>query len=278
MTYKYDISILMPAIRTPRWKKMYESILQSCTEFSFELILVSPFDLPDDLKQYDNILLIKDYGCPTRAAQIGAIHCRGKLLYHCVDDAIFLPKSIDNSIYFYNKVCQEKDVVNMRYSDGVDYKGHSYPISHWNVCSHEELYTVPGIRKDWKWSMHFLISLEYFRYLGGWDCQFEYLNHALHDLIYRLQANGGTVYNSLVDVTTCDWMPGKSGDHAAIHNAQITHDAPIFNELYSKEDTAFSRITIDPDNWKNCEAIWSRRFANGLPKNYSQLLLENNTL
>ena len=109
----YDVSILMPAIRTHNWLMLYGSLVNSCKKHSFELVLVSPFDLPDNMKQFDNVKLIKDFGHPTRAAQIGIQHCEGRLMYHCVDDAIFLPDSIDKAIEQYDQVCGRKDVIYM---------------------------------------------------------------------------------------------------------------------------------------------------------------------
>ena len=94
MSYKYDVSIMMPAIRTSQWLMMYGSLINACQKYSWELVLVSPFDLPDNMKHFENIKMIKDYGAPSRCAQIGAIACEGEFLYHCVDDAIFLPEVI----------------------------------------------------------------------------------------------------------------------------------------------------------------------------------------
>jgi hypothetical protein len=68
-----DVSILIPAIRVNNWERMYQTILDACKEHTFELVLVSPFDLPESLKSKTNIKLIKDYGSPTRAAQIGLL-------------------------------------------------------------------------------------------------------------------------------------------------------------------------------------------------------------
>ena len=114
MTFKYDVSVLMPAIRTHQWLMRYGSLFNACKEHTWELVLVSPFDLPPEMTHFDNVKLIKDYGAPTRAAQIGALQCEGEYMYHCVDDAIFLPDAIDNAVKFHRTICSEKDVINMR--------------------------------------------------------------------------------------------------------------------------------------------------------------------
>lgn len=57
---KFDLSIVVPAIRTTRWEAFYDSILKSCKKYSWQLVFISPFDLPDNLKNKLNIKLIKN--------------------------------------------------------------------------------------------------------------------------------------------------------------------------------------------------------------------------
>jgi len=270
---KYDVSVLMPAIRTYNWLMMYGSLLNSCKRHSFELVLISPFDLPDNMKHLDNVKLIKDYGPPTRAAQIGTFECEGRLMYHCVDDAIFLPDSIDIGIDFYDQQCGSKDVVNMRYREGANFSGQTLPPGFWMAWSHNEL-RLPGIPQHYKISLHHMFSLEYFRELGGWDCQFEYINHPLHDLMFRVQADGGTLYDLPVDATTCNHYVDKTGDHAPIYDAQTYFDKPKFDDMYSDLDAAASRIHLDIDNWKEADEVWDRRFKEKdgkLPTTYDEV-------
>lgn len=275
MTYKYDISILMPAIRTHMWEAMYNSILSSCKRYKFELVLISPFELPEELKHFDNIKLIKDFGCPSRCAQLGIEHCEGELLYHCVDDAIFLEDAIDLSIDLYKQKCTRKDVVNMRYREGGDFSGQTWNVNFWYAHYHEEL-RQKGIPSNFKISLHHLMSLEYFKELGGWDCRFEYINHSLHDLMFRVQEDGGSLYESPVDATNCNHYIGRTVDHAAIHDAQTYYDAPKFFEMYGhKEHAARDRIHIDLDNWKQQPDYWERRFKGTNPTRYEELLKIN---
>ena len=271
---KYDVSVLMPAIRTHNWLMLYGSLYNSCRNHSFELVLVSPFDLPENMKQFDNVKHIKDFGAPTRAAQIGALSCEGRLMYHCVDDAIFLPNAIDTAIETYNSICGEKDVINMRYREGQEYSGQTLPPHFWTAWAHDEL-RLPGIPQHYKISLHHMMSLEYFKKLGGWDCQFEYINHPLHDLMFRVQADGGTLYDSKLDATTCNHFLGKTVDHAPIFDAQTFFDKPIFDAMYSIPEAATSRVHLDLDNWKNSPEIWERRFKTknkkDIAKNYKGL-------
>lgn len=266
-----DVSVLMPAIRVNNWERMYQTLKDSCKTHTFELVLVSPFDLPENLKKYNNVKLIKDFGHPTRAAQIGLSNCEGRLLYHCVDDALFYPDVIDNCINVYDAFCSKKDVINMRYREGKDFSGQEFDINFWFAHYHDEL-RLTGIKREWMISLHPLMSTDYLKELGGWDCQFEYINHPSHDLMFRVQADGGRIINSTRDATTCNHYGGRSVDHASIHDAQTYNDLPIFREMYSKENIAYERIKIPLDNWKNTSDYWNRRFKGKRPTSYEEIL------
>ena len=267
---KYDVSILIPAIRTHQWLMLYGSLFNACRKHSWELVLVSPFDLPKELESFDNIKLIKDFGAPTRAAQIGALACEGEYMYHCVDDAIFLPDAIDNALIFHRANCNYKDVVNMRYREGALYSGQTFPPQFWSAHFHGPL-RLQGIPNTYKISLHHFMKTEYFIDLGGWDCRFEYINHPLHDLMFRVQADGGVLYDSETDATTCNHYMGTSVDHAPIEEAQEKSDMPIFNGIYSKPDAATNRIRLDINNWEDSPPIWERRFKDGVPDSYDKL-------
>jgi len=271
-----DVSVLMPAIRVPNWKRMYDSITLSCQKYSFELVLVSPFDLPDSMKDLPNVKLIKDFGHPTRAAQIGLLHCEGRLLYHCVDDALFYTSAIDNAVEMHDKHLSGKDVVNMRYREGSNFSGQEFPPAFWWAHYHGELAALPGINKEWKMSMHPLMRTGYLKSLGGWDCSFEYINHPLHDLMFRVQADGGRLYDSPTTATSCDHHGGRTVDHAAIHDAQTLSDKPKFDKMYALPGTARSRIKIPLNNWESTPDYWQRRFKGTRPTNYEEILALNN--
>ena len=272
---KYDVSILMPAIRTHQWLMMYGSIFNACKNYTWELVLVSPFDLPPEMTHFNNVKLIKDYGAPTRAAQIGAIQCEGEFMYHCVDDAIFLPDAIDNAVSFHRSNCSEKDVINMRYREGAMFSGQTLPMSFWLACTHLDL-RLPGILPHYKISLHHFMKMSYFRDLGGWDCQFEYINHPLHDLMFRVQADGGKLFDSQTDATTCNHYIDRTKDHGPIYDAQTFADKPLFDEIYSYPLAAEGRIRLELDNWQDSPEVWERRFKEKedgtLPTLYDEIL------
>lgn len=264
-----DVSVFMPAIRVHNWKKMYESLQQSCKRHTWELVLVSPFDLPSELKDAPNIKLIKDFGSPSRCAQLAFFECEGRLIYHCVDDALFLDDRIDEAIDQYDRVCTNKDAINMRYCEGQNYSGHSMPMGYWTAWYHGDL-RLPGIPQAFKISLHHLMSAEYFAELGGYDCEYEYQNFNLHDLMFRLQADGGKIYDSEKDVTTCDHA---QGDHKVIEAAHHQHDFPLFVRTYGDSNVLKNRIKIDLNNWSKQPSFWVRRFQKGIPKDYQELVV-----
>ena len=75
-----DLTVLVPAIRKERWVDMYNSI-KSSTKRNFELIIVGPYSLPEELQRMVNVKYIKDYGNPVRASQIGSLIAEGKYIF-----------------------------------------------------------------------------------------------------------------------------------------------------------------------------------------------------
>ena len=64
---KYQLSCLVPGIRTKNWLRLYHSI-STAFMFSWEIIFVGPYDLPEELKGFDNVKYIKDFGSPIRVS------------------------------------------------------------------------------------------------------------------------------------------------------------------------------------------------------------------
>jgi len=253
---------------------MYRSIQHSCKKYSWELVMCGPFELTDFLKEQTNVKMIIDCGSPSRCAQIAALNAKGKLIAHTVDDALFFDDSLDEAISFYNQTCTKKDAVNLRYREGVNYRGDVMPDGYWTVEHHPGLH-LPGVPMEYEWACHHLIDLEYFKEIGGYDCSYEYQNYNLHDLMFRVQYNGGVLYHSPVEATTCAHFPGRAVDHGAIMDAHETNDLPLFQHMYGDPEVLKTRYKIDLDNWKRTEPVWQRRFSRGKPKDYEEILRNN---
>ena len=267
-----DISIVVPAIRQNRWADLYNSIKLSASKLNWELILVSPFDLPPELQNIDNLRLLKSHSSVSICIQLGSLEAKGKLLYHTVDDCVMFPDSINKAHQLYQQCCGHKDVVNMRYREGKNFSGYEFPMNFWKVSSANDL-RAPGINPDWFWSVQPLLNKNYFVELGGLDCRFEYSNHGHHDLLFRIQKDDGRVFQSPTEVSNADHMPNITGDHAPIHYAQTQHDEPLFFELYNEYT---DRIRIPYDNYKQYPElmIWKRRFPDKHTDSYVELTKE----
>jgi hypothetical protein len=264
--HKYDISVLISGIRTHNWAEVYTSLCQACTRYSFELVFVGPFDPPSFLKHFDNVKYIKDYGQPSRCSQRGLLECEGHLVFQTVDDCNFVKYSLDYALAFYEKQCTRKDIINGRYFEG----GNQMPLEYWKAWHHESL-RLEGIHQDWNISLQPIIDTEYAREIGGYDCRYEYCNAGIHDFVFRVQKDGGKVYNSLTEICNADHMPGYSGDHEPIERLWLENDFPLLKKMYGSKKSN-RRIKIDINNWSKTPAVWERRFdPNNLPIKYTDL-------
>ena len=77
----YKLSICLPAHRTHLWENFYQSAISAVgDEFSWELIFVGPNDPPVQFSSRKNFKFLKDYGTPTRCAQIATSVAEGELM------------------------------------------------------------------------------------------------------------------------------------------------------------------------------------------------------
>lgn len=246
-----DLSIILPSIRIDRLENVYNSITESCKLHSFELIIIGPY-YPELIFNKSNVRYIKDFGTPTRCAQIGAILAEGRLLTWGSDDATWLPNTLDNSI----KITETHycNYVAIRYGEG---HGAPMPKELHNARAHGDC-QLPGVLDHYKVAPVGILNTAYFRFLGGWDCRYEHLNMCCHDLVFRIQNNGGEIIIPDFPTFNCDWMPGQDGDHAPIHFAYFENDLPLWKEMYAEPHP--DRIEIDINNWRQSPPVWKRRF------------------
>ena len=255
---KYDVSICLPAHRTQLWQRLYESAAEAVGPYSWEMILVGPNNPPPFFDDKKNFKFLKDFGSPSRCAQIATMLAEGEFMMWGSNDGYFLKNSIRECISL-KKNLDRKDVVIIRYAEGRGYTGESPPDEYWKAWTHPDL-RLPGVPEDYMITLLSMFSLDYFRELGGWDCRFEHLNMNCHDLSFRVQRDGGTVHFSPNLVLTCDWNPNE-GDHVAVQQAYERNDKFLFQQLYSEDQS--DRIKLDYFNWTKSPAVWARRFGNG---------------
>tara|TARA_R110000824_G_scaffold33234_2_gene106612 strand:+ start:1768 stop:2556 length:789 start_codon:yes stop_codon:yes gene_type:complete len=258
------ISIFLPTIRTHLLESWYSSLQLSCSRHDFEVVFCGPFDIPETLSNKSNVKFIKDFGNPTRAAQLAAIEAEGDLIYHTVDDVIFYENILSDEI---DRI-EDNQITAMRYVEGKDHSGVELPASYWYPLP-SDYANWPGVSDKWGIGIHFLMKKSLFLEFGGFDCRFEYLVHSTHDLLFRIQKNSNTIYRlSKKIASSADWQPETTGDHGPIHYAQLTHDAGLFQSLwFNGNETA----RIDLDNWKTAPDVWERRFDTQEVKSYEAL-------
>ena len=262
------LSIVVPGIRTHLWEKFFDSCELACTKYKFEVIMIGPFDPPERLLKKSNFKYIKDYASVPVCIQKATYHCEGDLLYHTVDDGVLYPNSIDAALDTYD-ILGQKDIMNMRYTEGVGANAPEMGPHYWIAGTHADL-RLAGVNPNWGISLQPLVRKSYFESLGGLDCRFNYSNHSHHDLLFRIQQNGGKVFQSPMSVCNADHMPGRSGDHGPINIAQHDYDDPEFFRLY--EEPPVDRIIIDFNNWEKQPKVWGLRFdENNLPTSYKDL-------
>lgn len=256
--YRPELSILMPAIRAENWLKVYQSI-QSSTKRAFELIIISPYDLPNELKSYKNIKIIKDWGSPTRASQIGVMSIEGKYVFPThSDDSLFIPDAIDKNLdLLISKGDSNKNAVVAKYSESSNY---SHPERYQNDDYYKLInayQTNPQVvDKDWWIYNTVFLHSSYFLEMGGFDCRFQACPYSHADLAIRCQSDGCKTYMSDHPIIMCDH---GQDDHGPIEISQVYEDAPIFRDKYSRIIDP-SKNRIDLMNWKNAPSIWKHRF------------------
>ena len=263
-----DVSIILPSIRPKNLEKFFEATKLACKKGTFEIVVVSPYDLPDSLKKESRIKYLRSYQSPTTASQVGTMLCNAKYLYNTTDDGLIEEDAIDEALEM-SETLKGQDIINMIYEEGVldpetlePLENHSshHPPEYWNVGFHG-LDRHNGVDSNWGMCMHFFMQLDLYNYMGGYDCTFEYSNHAIHDLMFRLQSVGSKIHCMPRTVFKCSHLPGVGGDPQPVNDAQLSHDEPYFNKLYGMTNAAKNRARVNYDNWRQEPDVWMRRFS-----------------
>jgi len=253
---KYELSIVIPGIRTESWQELYDSCVASCEDVPFELITIGPSPTPEFLRDKKNYRHIQDYGAPARCAQIGTLFAQGEIMTWGSDDGVFMGGSLKKCTELLKSLSREDGVI-IRYSEGVGRSGTMPPDNYWTARTHADQ-RLPGVLETYKIAPVGMYYLDRFRTLGGWDCRFEHLNMCCHDLAFRLQKSGGKLEMSPDLTHICDFTPG-SELQIPVQRAYHENDLPLFQAMYLEYDPA--RIKIDYNNWIDSPSVWDKRFS-----------------
>jgi len=255
----YDLSVCLAAIRIKNWERLYNSIVESVGDYKFELTFCGPHtELPDALKNLENVRCIQDHGPPARAQQASMQEASGRYITWAADDGWFLPNKLSECIEQLDSMDEEKKALVTQYIEGGVVALGDAKLGMYCMNFHEP------IRSPF-YPNHFLIfnsvilPTEYFKELGGFDCVFEGTTMAHADFGARAQLDG--VKAVLTDIVfECTQFEGTSGDHAPIHYAPLSHDQPLYRRIWNSS-SCLTRIKIDFNNWKKADKIWKRRFG-----------------
>lgn len=263
-----DLSILVPGIRSENWVNLYSSTEKSCTKYSFEIIFVGPYELPEELLKKENIKYYQDFGSPIRCKQIALFHSIGQWITWASDDGLFLPNTLDDTLSLctdINKViyCKySKDNTKLYYDDetcfilqnrnytGISEFGKKYQLD--NMSKLTFLYN-PTFILDCA-----IINSIILKKIGGWDSSiFETQHIANADLsarLFKLGVGFGFQNNKVIHYSNIE-----SNEDIPVKSAQYQNDEPKFVILYSLTKY-IDRIYLDIENWERSPKIWDRRF------------------
>ena len=257
-----ELSLILPSIRPDNLVGVYESI-KNATKRSFELIVVGPYALPQELEQHKNIKYVRDFGNPVRAHNIGLLMCEAPIITWIADDALIIEDALDKHLDMLDAMGpEENNVVVAGYYEG------QVGSSERETLQPNEYFMVrntpagsPYLPSNW-WLFNVAYMHKKFVYaLGGWDANYEGTWTAHTDLAIRAQAAGANVQMCQYPHSVCDHMPGSSGDHKPIFECQTYHDEPLIQSKYRRPDwRKANSLTVSIMNWKDAPAIWKRRF------------------
>jgi GT2 family glycosyltransferase len=240
------LSIIVPTIRTDKWRQLYNSIRRS-TAYDFELILVGPRYSPA-LEEYKNVRFIQDYGSPNRAQQIGLCNAVGHYALAAADDCIFEVGSLDECIDILADAA-DRTVVIAKYSEG------STELQNDDYYLLNKAYpNVSSVENDWVIFNCAIMETRLLKNLGGFDCRFQTTAFGHADLAVRAQQEGYDVVFYKKKLLHCEH--GHS-DHVPIEITHVYEDTPAYIEKHNKP--SFENRYIRLDNWKNAPTVWSKR-------------------
>jgi hypothetical protein len=267
------LSIIIPSIRVERWTNVINSIERGCKKYDYEIIFVGPYH-NDIINKYKNIKYIRDFGSPNRCQQIGLIMSENKYVTWGSDDCLYKEDYIDkcmdeiiekNALYLTTGYMECGNTAVKDFTIKSCYKSGKHVDPNWLI------FNVAFIKRD---------IIDEFNF----DTQFEVTCIGHTDLACRVQKKyPGRGVLLIGDIMQCEHMPGISGDHKPVHDAQTFSDEALLFAKYDKDpeyshektdswiedDKEVGKIihlreiekVITWDNWKTSDRIWERRFG-----------------
>lgn len=246
------LTIIVPGIRKEHWNRLYEETKKASKRYPFEFIIVGPQD-----PEIPGVKYIHDLGTPTRCLQLGILASEGEYFTWLSDDAFVNEESLDSAMDLLMHRNPDKDIIGIRYSEGCGHSGGIFPDHYWTTNHHPNFH-LPGIDRNYIVCGVLLLKKSLYWSLGGFDCAYEHINMNIHDFSIRAQRSGSTVYLSPHVVMNCDFEPHRTVENSPVIAAYHENDDPLFRKHYAVMGER--PLVIDPENWKQTEPVWRRRF------------------
>ena len=247
----FDISVIIPGIRPENWARIYEELDSTFKKNKFEVIFIGPKIPSNYFDDKLNFRYVRDFGHPSRCVQLGATLSAGEYICWIPDDIKLEIGSLEECLELL-KTMPKEDGMTLRYSEGKNFTGaQDQDDSYWIGATHADQARL-GISAHWKIAPLFMYNRNTYFEFGGIDCRFEHVNFNTHDLAYRMQNFGSTIYSSPSKVLSADWTPNDPVVSSAHHN----HDYPLMAEMY--KGSGVDRKT-NTHNWDAESPYWERR-------------------
>lgn len=255
MCKNFDLSIIIPSINPDKWISIYNQLTISVGKYTFELIVVGPNFPSGELQTFENFRYIREFSCPSRSFQLGALVSLGRYIAFIPDDIVLDEKGMEQCLDFLSDKPKNHGIA-LRYDEGG--QGQSNNLDYWRSKYHGGHKDLEGIEENWKIAPCFLYNREYFVEIGGLDCSFEHVNVNGHGLAHTTQARGGEIHLSPSRVFSAGWTPPT--DATILYQAYLQNDEPKFRTLWGRKDAA-DQYKVEFDNWKNQPAYWPRKYS-----------------
>lgn len=227
---------------------------------TFEIIFVTPSRLGSlKLQDRGEIQWIQDFGCPSRALQIGWLAAKADWVSFATDDCTFDWNTMDSAWRTLGKYeFDPSTVIVCKYTESDHWSKWMMTPWYYHAWFHGD-FRHPNIPFWFKLYMNGLISKKLLLEVGGFDCKYETMAYCYNDLSMRLQFYGCRFVIEKDRLDHCTWQPKESSDHGPVHHAVMEHDAPLFRGVYWAKKFK-SVIKIPVDNWQQVASKWPRRF------------------
>ena len=212
-----------------------------------------------NVTQRGEVRFIEDYGCPSRALQIGAINAKSDLLCFATDDCIFDSDTMNKAYRTYQNINNYKTVVVCKYTESDHWSKWMLTPWYYHAWYHADFHHL-NIPFHFKLFMNGLMSKKVFMEVGGFDCKYESMAYTYNDLSMRLQFHGCKFIIEKDRLDHCSWQPKDNGDHSPVNKAVVEHDTPLFRGVYHARKFK-PIIKINLENWKYSASRWPRRFS-----------------